>query len=716
MADVTGRVYEAFIEYLLRRAGYRDEWTEGNAPQYLYEKHREALCHQDKSICPHAEECSAHSRVNSIPYGPWYDPDFFILKESVPAACIHVTHWSNPRSSKYKFWRTIEDHFQYKTQFGAGFLSINAVFEGTPAGTAPNLLRDTVAKYPLHGWDPAIASALVSSFDASLIFPRDYEILKKFAKALPPRMPSNPKARRLAYDQTWESLYAKDSAVASELDSCVALLRKAFGWSPHPRYSKPVIRKLQDKCFEGRKRSVGVKPTLSRYRKGIQHAFILREVIGDIIRAGATADDCLWRVLTNNSRFQTKNFRGLLGLPPSVSQGKINAVFNVLADIPVRMVKRVPQFLLVKSSGVGHSAWDSDFSYFVQTVRGLDAAAAKEFRNSLEALFADYRSAQGIPDVIRDLAEPDRVRKKVGYVFHHYVGQKNKAAFIKKLSDDLLIPGKNPPHQAVAKDAHNWIAQIILVAYGLGSIQAISNALPQKFANATGEELSRYGYMGGAASVTRYLLAGVPVGQVMSAKAALSEAQFYKVIGPLFSECIWEATQNAAARTAGETEFYYRHGKAARIISSSDLEPIKFLFRREVSQVGEGPRLRGCFNQLSTQRGWGSSALTTDASGLDPKTGAVIQTQTVIGRKHIADKTRELAARLRSLHITCDSKGDFSSSPDATSHFLVVDGDWPLESKINLYEAGFEGIFEIGELSLLAEALDNLSKIDDATS
>src|SRR5262245_1001653 len=101
MADVTGRSYEAFVEFLLRRIGYRDEWTVGNQRQYLYEKHPEALCHQIQGICKQAASCHEFSKRHGLKYGPWYDPDFFILEREQPVACIHVTHWSNPRSSQY---------------------------------------------------------------------------------------------------------------------------------------------------------------------------------------------------------------------------------------------------------------------------------------------------------------------------------------------------------------------------------------------------------------------------------------------------------------------------------------------------------------------------------------------------------------------------------------------------------------------------------------
>src|SRR4051794_24316373 len=106
MADITGRLYEAFTEFLLRRIGYQDEWAGEAERRYLYEKHPEARCHLAAGICKHASECHSFSKRTGLSYGPWYDPDFFIIETDRPTACLHVTHWSNPRSSQYKFWRT----------------------------------------------------------------------------------------------------------------------------------------------------------------------------------------------------------------------------------------------------------------------------------------------------------------------------------------------------------------------------------------------------------------------------------------------------------------------------------------------------------------------------------------------------------------------------------------------------------------------------------
>jgi hypothetical protein len=200
MADVTGRIYEAFVEFLLRKLGYQDEWSESEGRKYLYETHPEALCHRSQGICEQSIECHKFSSQENIPYGPWYDPDFFVLEGKKPIACLHVTHWSNPRSSKYKFWRSIEDHFQYKTQYGRDLLSINLIFAGLRAGQSPMHVEQLDDILHLSGWDPAIGSIAAVSFDSCVLFPVDYEPIESFLLLLPEKLPGNTKKRRELYN------------------------------------------------------------------------------------------------------------------------------------------------------------------------------------------------------------------------------------------------------------------------------------------------------------------------------------------------------------------------------------------------------------------------------------------------------------------------------------------------------------------------------------
>lgn len=706
MSDVTGRVYEAFTEFILRKLGYRDEWTSGNSRQYLYEKHREALCHTSVKICPYARECDSFSKQHKIPYGPWYDPDFFIIEANRPVACFHITHWSSPPNSPFKFWRTIEDHFQHKIFFGSKFLSVNLVFEALDEGAIAYIVPvNTNDVLNLHGWKPAIGTLLSTSFDATIVFPRSYSPLALFAAQLPQGPHGGARKRRELYNQIWSDLYNSNTEVSREVNRIVKLFNAIASGNTSPRYSDDSYSHLQSVCYSGRLRAANIQPSNSRYRKGLQQAFILRELIKRKWRGKINADTALWKILEASPRFPRNKFATILGLPSSGGKSEIDSFIDLLLSIPVRVDQYQMQPLLRGDAGLDHLAWDPDFLQFILGMRYLDQQTVNKFQEIVTGLFETYCNKYGMTDVLDDLFNAERINQKVSYIANKYVQQMHKTKFIDTLSADMLTPGEKPPHQIVVPDIHNWPLDVLLLFYRLGSFQHMTACLPNKFENRYKHSLRPYAFNGDLGRLVNHLTAGVRVGQFFTKGAQFTESKFYSVIWPLLAECLWEAIQKGTALTPDEVVIMYRYKKAMRIISSPDLEPIAFLFRRTLPNLIDGPKLRGAFNQLSAQRGWSNSALMTSTAGKEPNSGAIIQTQTVVGRKHIADKTRELAARLRSVHLRCGSNGIFEPEHNPGIHYLVVDGDWPIESKVNLFEAGFTGIYEIAELYRLSNEL-----------
>ena len=705
MADVTGRVYEAFVEHLLRRLGYRDEWTNSAGSQYLYEKHPEALCHSGKGLCSHAADCHVLSSDVGLSYGPWYDPDFFLLEEGKPAACIHVSHWSSPSDSHRKFWRTAEDHLQYKVHFGAHFLSVNLVFVALEPGQTPKRITDSDELVMVQGFKPANGSVLAVAFDSTILFPQDYLPIEEFVALLPAKVPAGTRRKRQLYNDLWEHLNDTNKAVRRTVGVAVKLLRKSLNGPESPRYSPSVVTALQDVCWIGRQRARNLHPTETRYRKGLQHAFVIRELIARSLGTAVDGDAMLWSALAANPRFPNGNFRKVLNAGLTVRDSELEALIQLLGSIPVQMKKYEPIFLLNTKAGLNHAEWNADLKQFILGLRHLQPSDILLFQEAVRDLYAEYRNSYGIASVISDLCDPARIRRKVEYVRSKYLVLGDKTSFIDTLSNDMLTPGRLVPHQAVVQDVHNWPPDVLFEFYRLGSMQHITTALPRKFERKFGHSLRPYAYMNNLSQLVSHLMAGVAVGQFFSSGARLNESAFYDAIWPLFAECIWEAIGRRKPLDSEVVEVNHRYKKAKRIISSPDLEPIAFLFRRSMPLLADGPVLRGAFNQLSSVKGWGRAALTTATSGLDTQSGAILHTQSVIGAKHIADKTKELAARMRSIHLRCDASGNFRREPAPGSHFLVVDGDWPVESKLNLLEAGYSGIFEIAELDSLNEIL-----------
>ena len=697
MADITGALYESFVGYLLRRLGYRDEWTDGEGRQFLFGRHAEAQCHRGKAGCAYATECSDLSNREKLKHGPWYDPDFFILDGTTPAACIHITHWSNPRSSQYKFWRTMEDHLQYKTLYGRSFISINALFVALDAGEPPRRIVDTEEKLELHGWSPANGSTLAVSFDSSLLFPIDYEPLTAVVPYLPERRPASARRKRELWQAAFVNTIATNPSLEKKIDQAMQLLKACLETQPHPRYPAKAIGALQARCWIGRQSAGGLTQTHSYYRKGVQHAFLLSEIVSSTAQGSLTPQNVLASVVNSQPRFLARDLSRVLGLGPRTTSPPID---EILATIPVRIHKGVTIPLLNRSAGAGHYDWDPDLKQFVLAVRALPELARASLLESIAVLFAAYRKAYGMSYVLADLTEAARIRAKTQYVREHLLVSRSKREFIAAFVASMGANGK-PPYADSVADCHNWPAELLLEAYDLGSMQHLTTSLPAAFKTATGESLRPYAYMGNLASLVSHLIGGAKVSSYFSRRASLSESQFLQTIWPIFAECLWTAIAGREAATDAVIESRYRYKKAMRIISSPDLEPVSFLLRRAFPTLAAGPVLRGVFNQLSRAKGWSRAALTTATTGQDPDSSAIIHTQSVFGEKHIADKTKELSARMRANYLRLVEDEMFGPEPTPREHYLVVDGDWPVDAKINLLEAGFSGIFELGDLTLL---------------
>ena len=152
-------------------------------------------------------------------------------------------------------------------------------------------------------------------------------------------------------------------------------------------------------------------------------------------------------------------------------------------------------------------------------------------------------------------------------------------------------------------------------------------------------------------------------------KVEFSELEFYKKIWPLIGECIWEAIRDLQPLEFETIKFKYLYKKALRIISSPDLEPISLLLHESFLRW-KRTNLYGVFSQFCKLREWSNVALRTETTGKD-SSGVIIHSQAVIGGNggQIGHKTRELAARLRSINIKCDENGKFLQNNNSVCIF-----------------------------------------------
>src|SRR5262249_52473372 len=152
-----------------------------------------------------------------------------------------------------------------------------------------------------------------------------------------------------------------------------------------------------------------------------------------------------------------------------ISDVEVESLRIHLAAIPIQIEKSTPIYLVNRNAGLGHSEWNPDFKQFIIGLKRLTPELFANLKAIVNDLFNTYRQAYGINWVLADLADSQRIRKKVEYVFARYISIKDKETFINALAGDMLTPGTVPDHQRVVHDNNNWPLDIILSFYGLGS-------------------------------------------------------------------------------------------------------------------------------------------------------------------------------------------------------------------------------------------------------
>jgi len=691
MADITGQSYEGLVRFLLERL------FEVHANRNLeahFEKHFLAKCFHDEKICQHSKECSAISKAEKLDYGPWYDADFILTKKSIPFACIHVSHWSSPSDSSRKFWRTIEDHFQFKTLFGRSFLSLNILFEALPDQHSPAFVTELNDKLDLHGWKPAVGSAFVDAFDGTIIFPKRYEPIEAFREEASGIKIQNKTQRYKAQRDVWVTLCEKQKGIASQLEEASNMLLQLIEVEPDNRFGEDVVAHLQDICFAGRKSAVKLRNTHTPYRQGVQHAYILSKTCDKFASSRSHSQRLFRFFLDFGERLLTKKAVSEL---KGAGVAHPDAFLDVVTNIPVRIEKGRVVTLVLPTAAMGHMALNPAFAAISETLRLGEESAREQFFENMRELFDNYGNISGVPDAVNDLTDRDRVAKKISYAKSKLFEAFSLEGFTNALVKEAVIPGYIAPHQTVIASEYNWFIDAILSIGAIKRKQDIVSHLADAFRAETDEDLRNYAFKGNFDQLVNHLLQGIDASQFFRKGVKMTPDQFYPTIWKIIGRLIWPKVSRASRRELDGFVVDYRYRKAMRIISQSDIDPISFLLRKSLPTLKKVPCLRGCFADLCSFKGWARGALVTEVAGLVSEDKSFIWSQSVFGKKHIADKTSEICGRMRSQNLTFNGKKFLPAASDGLYHRLLVDGDWPVASKVNLLEAGFGSIDELSE-------------------
>ena len=137
--------------------------------------------------------------------GTFIQPDIILLDPHNKNifSIIYITHWSNKRVSKLKFWRTFDEYAQQLISINNLFLSINIVFESLQIGENPKFCK-TCEDLPLDkdrkdkpiqldGWDAGIGYALIEAFDSASAPLAALEFTVRVISENPPTFPDKEK-------------------------------------------------------------------------------------------------------------------------------------------------------------------------------------------------------------------------------------------------------------------------------------------------------------------------------------------------------------------------------------------------------------------------------------------------------------------------------------------------------------------------------------------
>ncbi|GGS37589.1 hypothetical protein [Deinococcus knuensis] len=683
MADKTGKLYEFFAEFIAQTAFD----NKANLLKYHVGARNTPTpkCISDSGICKHSADC----RQINLPIGPWYDPDIMIYADSNPEACIHVTHWNNQGNSTYKFWRTLEEHLQYKLNLGNSFKSINFVFEAGQQSTNPLVFYPDSNPIPMRGWAPAVGKSLLIAFDASIVFPYKFKpliMVQDIAKKNNIKM-----GNKNGLTLIMKDLYNNSSEFSDLIDDAVEKFAIAFIES-RPLLNERSLIKMREVCFNGRNiaNSYSMKQTTLRVRRGVQFLYILKNINPNTKKIDF--DSLISSLSKLGDRFRLTDLKRHLYID--------DEILKSITNIVVQMEDREPVFLLREAAGIELYSWHEDLLIFLENFRDLDQESKGKLNHYIDEIYLSYDENDDAAQAIEELRDYSRSKRIIDYVFLIINSVENTNKLKSVLLGEVKQINQSTPSAAEYDSKDNWLIKAVCDIFDIGLREKVVNVAAEIFKNRHGDDLSMYAFNGNSADLINKLMQNKDISENIRSSAKFSESELNKLIWPILIEVICSEVDSSKAISADKALMQYRYKRAMRIIAQSDLDPIARILSMATSSNRKPVAIKGIFNQIAKRRKWSNSAFTTLATRSDD--GAkYIQTQSVVGGKNIDHKVKELAARRRSLGLMISEDGNIIPNDIEETHILIVDGDWPLRSKINLLESGFAEIIDIIDFTKL---------------
>ncbi len=650
-------------------------------------------------------------------------PDFVIRSGIAITAVLYSTHWSNTRSSKYKFWRTWEEQAQQKVAVGQSLISVNCIFEALPEGGTPLLVtqadqlpndeaRDGLRPLQLKGWDPGIGWALIESFDVTLLFPSGY---------------------RPVFEAQRYGLGEHDEQTTSLLRSALAHERK--------RYLDSQWKTLQQTRKVALENLPLLTDTRSRYRIGLLHLYLLFRIVERSAGAGQVSLADLVRDAVSVSGTQTRLDRlAMLPVFRTVDKERVFDIFLTLSKIYVRKGQN-PKFFLTLSglsfgSGIG-SANARQIKFNEDLKECLNDLAhhltQPGFMGAVERAFLRFDSRYGVTEALDDLASTELVKQKEAFVRRTFARalQRRNAQELAELLQVNCLPTQTG-RTSVSSHSQNWVFERVVYLTGLNSAEDVQTRF-KEFFEASGHKLRPHAPYGGHAQAVAFMLQGRDLCEQWSTgsrRRTLDADGFRELAWQSIAEAVIQGMEARGRRTSVSDDTVVRRyieNKSMRIISS-DLNGFEimidhflgdccqFAFDSEsddeepdtvVSNAGLADRIQRSWQTDIVEQIWGGRPLETWLEGVSNDGRWLIKVQSAQDGNE-GHKTKELAGRCRGMCLVREQATDPLKRTRwrfgeriGKNRALVLDGDWNATQKKNLYEAGWTWVGDVSQLAQL---------------
>lgn len=607
-------------------------------------------------------------------------PDVVVYKNGQVTHIYYVTHWSNSRSSQYKFWRTFEELCEQKVSIGNSVISVNCIFEALPASNsvvfcegAKDLPRDPHREgYPiaLEGWHPANGWMMVEAFDAAIVFPRGYSIppVGSILSWASQSIESKPKN---AIYPVWEILRSKSKSI-KQLES----------FSVH-----------------------------SRYRIGLLHLFIAREVFERITNRSISPylmADALTLVSRDSDLMKSAVF-------VDSNSEEWFLFLSALSDIPVRFGGNRQNMLDISTIRHGKNSaskvkLNQDLKRFCVDFI-TNGTSGDEVDCAIEKVFHRFLATWGIKGSLKDLSSVDSPRQKYVWTLDYFAND-SRVPFESKILE-ILNPSSDELKESLYES--RWPLEIYLLACNLNTTHDIANELKTIYEEQWGS-IRPICPFGGHGELLVYLMQGRPLEP--SKNSGITSAQAIQRLASVLARVL---AQYEPIVDADSVINAYRDLRSQKIVSANlngFVSMCECLLGSSVKfrHLGElGSPSMGTYLKESSRILWGANALSTylDAESNSGLWRIKIQSSQDGNEKH---KVKELSGRRRAALVQSIEgthkeplsliEFNFKERKDGHLYALILDGDWSPWMIENLYHAGWDWVGDVNKLPNLLSKLD----------